>query len=85
VEHRGVNELTILWRMEHGFVHHPTASAALLLPLAVAFLTTSLVYEQTLTPAARRYWTRLALAARLMEDFACLAGTTVWVSLWGSG
>lgn len=85
LENRGFNELAGLWHMDHCFVHHPTAIEALLLTLAAAFLTTYLFYERNLKPAARRHLTRLALAARLREDFTGLATTTVWPSLWGSG
>lgn len=85
LETRGFNELAGLWHMDHCFVHHPTAIEALLLTLAVAFLTTYLFYERNLKPAARRHLTRLALAARLREDFTGSLTTTVWPSLWGSG
>ena len=79
------SELAGLWHMDHCFVHHPTAIEALLLTLAAAFLTTYLFYERNLKPAARRHLTRLALAARLREEFTGSATTTVWPSLWGSG
>ena len=44
------------------------AIEALLLTLALAFLTTYLFFERNLKPAFRRHLTRLALAARLAED-----------------
>ena len=78
VETRGFNELAGLWHMDHCFIHQPTAIEALLLTLAVAFLTTYVFYARNLKPPARRHLTRLALAARLLEDFALLAGATIW-------
>jgi hypothetical protein len=78
LETRGLGELTTLWHMDHCFHHHVTATVALLLALATAFLTTYLFYARNLKPAARRHLTRLALAARLREDFALLAGVPVW-------
>jgi hypothetical protein len=78
LETRGFGELTTLWHMNHCFVHHPNAIDALLLTLAMAFLTTYLFYARNLNPAARRHLTRLALAARLQEDLALLAGAPIW-------
>ena len=78
VENRGFNELTTLWHMDHCFVHEPTALEALLLTLSAAFLLTYLFYERNLKPGEHRPRTRLALAARLREDFALLAGPTLW-------
>lgn len=80
LENRGFNELVSLWHMDHCFVHHVTAIEALLLTLALAFLTTYLFYERNLKPAARLHLTRLALGARLMEDLAWLGGVSVWSS-----
>lgn len=80
LENRGFNELATLWHMDHCFVHHANAMEALLLTLAVAFLTTYLFYERNLKAAVRRHLTRLALAARLLEDLTRLAGTPVWPS-----
>jgi len=78
LETRGFGELTTLWHMNHCFIHAPTALEALLLTLAVAFLTTSLFYARNLKAAGRRHLTRLGLAARLREEFALLAGATIW-------
>ncbi len=64
--------------MAHCFPHHVTARVALLLALATAFLTTYLFYARHLQPAARRLRTRLALAARLRDDFALRAGVPLW-------
>ncbi|MGH7318212.1 MAG: hypothetical protein ACRELA_01070 [Candidatus Rokuibacteriota bacterium] len=64
--------------MDHCFIHHVVAVEGLLLTLAVAFLTTYLFYARNLKPTARCNLTRSALAARLREDFAGLAGRTVW-------
>jgi len=77
-ETRGFGELTTLWAMDHCFRHDVTAMVACLLALATAFLTTYLFYARNLKPAVRRQLTRLALAARLREDFALLAGVTAW-------
>ena len=73
LENRGFNELVQHWEMDHSFIHDPTAIEALLLTLALAFLTTYLFFENNLKPAARRYLTRLALAARLLEDIGTVA------------
>jgi hypothetical protein len=78
LENRGFNELATLWHMDHCFVHDPTAMEVLLLTLAAAFLLTYLFYERNLKPGAHRPGTRLALAARLREEFALLPGTPVW-------
>lgn len=78
LENRGFNELATLWHMDHYFIHRATAIEALLLTLAVAFVTTYLFYERNLKSPARRHLTRLALAARLHDDFVLLAGTGVW-------
>ena len=78
LENRGFNELATLWHMDHCFVHNPTAMEVLLLTLAAAFLLTYLFYERNLKPGAHRPGTRLALAARLREEFALLAGAPVW-------
>jgi hypothetical protein len=78
LENRGFNELVTLWHMDHCFVHDVGAVEALLLTLALAFLTTYLFYERNLKPAGRRHLTRLALAGRLLEDLAVLAGATAW-------
>jgi len=78
LETRGFTELAGLWHMDHCFIHHPTALEALLLTLAVAYLTTYLFYARNLKPAARHHLTRLALAAHLLEDFALLTGATIW-------
>ena len=80
LENRGFNELATLWHMDHCFIHHPGAMEALLLTLAVAFLTTYLFYARNLKPAARRHLTRLALAARLREDLTLRAGAPIWLS-----
>lgn len=81
VENRGFNELVTLWHMDHCFVHHPNAVEVLLLTLATAFLLTYLFYARNLKPAARAHLTRLALAARLREEFGLLAGATVWPAI----
>ncbi len=78
LENRGFNELVNLWHMNHCFIHNAHAVEALLLTLAVAFLTTYLFYERNLKPAARLHLTRLALATRLLEDFSVLGGLSVW-------
>ncbi len=78
LENRGFNELARLWHMDHCFVHEPTAIEALLLTLSAAFLLTYLFYERNLKPGAHRPGTRLALAARLREEFALRAGAPVW-------
>ena len=85
LENRGFNELSTLWHMDHCFIHHQNAIEALLLTLSCAFLTTFLFYERNLKFPARRHLTRLALAARLMEDLSERAGVPLWPSLWGSG
>jgi hypothetical protein len=68
LENRGFNELVNLWGMDHCFKHDPTAIEALLLILAIAFLTTYLFYERNLKPPVRQGLSRLALARRLYED-----------------
>jgi len=73
LENRGFNELVNLWRMDHCFVHDPTAIEVLLLTLALAFLTTYLFYERNLKPAVRKSLTRLALVRRLAEDILDVA------------
>lgn len=78
LENRGFNELVTLWHMDHCFVHEVGAVEALLLTLAVAFLTTYLFYARNLKPPVRQHLTRLALAGRLLEDLAVLAGATAW-------
>lgn len=78
LENRGFNELVSLWHMDHCFVHEVGAVEALLLTLAVAFVTTYLFYERNLKLAVRQHLTRLALAGRLLEDLAVLAGATAW-------
>jgi len=85
LENRGFNELATLWHMDHCFVHNTTAIGALLLTLAVAFLTTYLFFERNLKPAARFRLTRLALASRLLEDLLHCNGETIWPSLKRSG
>ena len=80
LENRGFNELATLWHMDHCFIHAPGAIETLLLTLTVAFLTTYLFYARNLKPAARRHLTRLALAARLLEDLTLLAGAPIWLS-----
>jgi hypothetical protein len=78
LENRGFNELSSFWHMDHYFIHNATAIETLLLTLAIAFLTTYLFYERNLKAPARRYLTRLALAARLAEDLVLLRGASVW-------
>jgi len=78
VENRGFNELTTLWHMDHCFVHKPRAIEALLLTLSMAFLLTYLFYERNLKPTENRPRTRLALAARLREEFSLPSNTILW-------
>lgn len=78
LETRGLGELTTLWHLGHCFIHHVVAIEALLLTLAVAFLTTYLFYARHLKPAARRHLTRLALAWRLRDDLSVLTGAWIW-------
>lgn len=85
VENRCFNELSTLWHMDHCFIHNTTAMEVLLLTLACAFLTTYLFYERNLKHQARRYLTRLALAARLIEALTLSPDTTLWPSLKPSG
>lgn len=85
LENRGFNELGQLWAMNHAFVHDPTAIQAILLTLAVAFLTTYLFYERNLKPALRKHLTRLALASKLKEDLCSLRGASLWPGLEFSG
>ena len=80
LENRGFNELVTLWHMDHCFKHEANAIEALLLTMAVAFITTYLFYERNLKLAARRYLTRLALAARFVEDLCFLNGALIWSS-----
>lgn len=68
IENRAFNELPQHWAMDHSFVHDPTALEALLLTLAVAFLTTYLFYERNVKESPRRLLSRLTLAARFRED-----------------
>ena len=81
LENRGFNELTTLWHMDHCFRHDPTAVEALLLILATAFLLTYLFHARNLKPTTRRHLTRLALAARLREDFGLRAAAPVWPAI----
>lgn len=74
VENRGFNERVQHWDMDHCFVHDPTAIEMFLLTLAVAFLTTYLFYEHNLKEPLRRFLSRLALAARLLEDLPSTLG-----------
>lgn len=85
LENRGFNELVNLWHMDHCFIHNTTAIEALLLTLSLAFLLTYLFYERNLKPAARLFMTRLAMARRLLEDLALIAGSNIWPSLQRSG
>ncbi len=78
VENRGFNELATLWHMDHCFVHEPTAIEALLLTLSAAFLLTYLFYERNLKATDSRPRTRLALAARLREEFRLPINTILW-------
>lgn len=78
LEGRGFNEWVTLWHMDHCFIHHAVALEALVLTLAVAFLTTYLFYARNLKPAARQHLTRSALAGRLFEEFAVLGGRQAW-------
>ena len=84
LENRGFNELGQLWGMNHCFVHHPVAIEALLLTLAIAFLTTYLFYERNLKPDLRSRFTRLALANRLTDDLVFLCGAPLWPKLLDS-
>ena len=68
VENRGFNERVQHRQMDHYFIHDPLAIEAILLTLALAFLTTYLFYERNLKPSFRRHLTRLAMALRLTED-----------------
>ena len=72
IENRAFNELVTHWHMDHCFVHNPVAMEALLLTIAVAFLTTYLFYERNLKSQARPA-TRLALAS----IFLCSVGTSL--------
>lgn len=72
IENRGFNELVTHWHMDHCFVHNPVAMEALLLTLALAFLTTYLFYERNLKPQIRPA-TRLALAS----TFLCSVGMSL--------
>lgn len=74
VENRGFNELVQHWEMDHCFVHDATAIEVLLMTLAVAFLTTYLFYDHNLKEPARRFLSRLTLAARLQEDLPATLG-----------
>jgi hypothetical protein len=77
LETRGFGELTMHWHLDHCFIHDVVAMEALLLTLALAFLTTYLFYARQLKPEARRHLTRAALAVRLREDLSQLAGAGV--------
>lgn len=85
LENRGFNELATLWHMDHYFIHDTTAIETLLLTLALAFVTTYLFYERNLKALARRHLTRLALAARLVDDLTLLRGASAWPALQRSG
>ncbi len=85
LENRGFNELATLWHMDHCFIHHPTALQALLLTLAIAFLTSYLFYQRNLKSAARLHLTRLELATRLLQEAWLLDGNTIWPSFQPSG
>jgi len=74
LENRGFNELTQHWDLTHSYVHDPTAMEVLLLTLALAFLTTYLFYERNLKKQPRKFLSRLALAARFLEDLPVLLG-----------
>jgi hypothetical protein len=65
IENRAFNELVTHWHMDHCFVHNPVAMEALLLTLALAFLTTYLFYERNLKSQIRPA-TRLTLASLFM-------------------
>ena len=68
VENRGFNELVQHWSMNHLYIHDPTAIEAMLLTLALAFLTTYLFYERNLKDSPRRFLSRLVLADRFLQD-----------------
>lgn len=85
LENRGFGELVTLWHMDHCFIHNTTAIETLLLTLAFAFVTSYLFYERNLKPSARHHLTRLALAARLVDDLTLLQGASVWPALQRSG
>jgi len=83
LENRGFNELVTLWHLDHYFIHDSTAIEILLLTLA--FVTTYLFYERNLKPPVRRHLTRLALAARMIDDLTLLKGESVWSRFEPSG
>jgi len=85
LENRGFGELVTLWHMDHCFIHNTTAIETLLLTLALAFVTSYLFYERNIKPSARRHLTRLALAARLVDDLTLLQGASVWPAIQRSG
>ena len=66
------------WHLDHCFIHDVVAIEALLLTLALAFLTTYLFYARQLKPAGRRHLTRQTLATRLRDDLTLLAGAWIW-------
>lgn len=78
---QGFNELATLWHMDHCFVHNTTAIEALLLTLAIAFVTTYLFYERNLKPAARVHLTRLALASRFFDSLIEASNEMIWPTL----
>lgn len=73
VENRGFNELVHQWKMNHCFVHDARAIEAILLTLALAFVTTYLFYERNLKPELRRHLNRAALARRMAESLGEVA------------
>ncbi len=81
LENRGFNELANLWHMDHCFVHNTTAIEALLLTLAIAFVTTYLFYERNLKSAARVHLTRLALAGRFFDSLIEPSREMIWPAL----
>lgn len=79
VENKCFNEMASHWNMDHCFIHDVRATEAILLTLAIAFITTYLFFAGNLKPQVRSSLTRLELASRFLEDIAaCVSDSFSW-------
>lgn len=79
IENKCFNEMATHWNMDHCFIHDVSAAEALLLTLAIAFITSYLFFARNLKPQVRSSLTRIELALRFLEDIAlCATGSFSW-------
>jgi len=69
-------ELTKHWGIKHNFVHHPVASQAVMLLIAIAYNLFGLFLHRCLGKKSRKHYTAVEIVEQMKQDYSRIGSRT---------